>query len=417
MFSSLLRQLSSNLDTLRDFVDLVSPILEQAPKKEIEENPTAFIPLLLAMHKIKPDLFDLGALAIEDLESQFDGRINLQIVEDEETSKKVNIEVDGSGKHFFFSSVQKLTKRYHQKDLLYQNSLISLVSGLEWFLSQLLHQYFEIHPEAAGIRDRSLTLSELQSIGTVEEAKSLLIDLRIEEILRGSFKDWTSFLKKHLNLSMGYLSADDEGYLIEICQRRNLLVHNGGIVNKIYLTKVPESVRPDLGIGQPIGVSQSYLDSSINRFERFFFLVCLELWKKLYPQDNERFQALIDLAYENLCNERWGIAESLSLFLIKDKQAQEMERLIGQINYWQSLKWQDRFEEVRKEVESADFSAKDERFILAKAALLDDEDRFFELLPLALQSRKITQDDLRCWPLFRSIRTKDKFQQLDELTF
>lgn len=349
---------------------------------------------------------------VETIESDFDGKIDLEI-EDEGNKKTVKIKVDGSGKEIFSSNMEKFAKRYYQKGLLYQNALISLVSAVEWFLSQLLHQYFERHPEAAGIRDRSLTLSELQSIGTIEEAKSYLIDLRIEEVLRGSFSDWVNFLKTQLKLSMGYLS-DEENYLIEIYQRRNLLVHNGGVVNKIYLTKVSESVRAKLEIGKAISVSQEYLDESITRFERFFFLACLELWKKLLPQDRERSQVLIDLTYKNLCNERWKIAESLSYFLMNDKQLPEIDRLIGQINYWQSLKWQNRFEEIRKEVQTTDFSAKDERFLLAKAALLDDEELFFELLPIALKTDKLTENDLRNWPLFQGIRKGDTFKRLYE---
>lgn len=412
MFSNLLNKFSNNLDTLRDFVDLVSPILEKAHLEEIQNNPSAFIPLALAMNALEPDWFDADSSFAETIESKFDGKIDLQI-KDEGNKKTVNIKVDGSGKETFYSSMEKFAQRHNQKGLLYQNALISLVSAVEWFLSQLLHQYFEMHPEVAGIRERSLTFRELQLIGTIEEAKSYLIDLRIEEILRGSFSDWVNFLKTQLKLSMGYLS-DDEDYLIEICQRRNLLVHNGGIVNKIYLAKVSDSVRQKLEIGKAIIVSQEYLDESITRFERFFFLACLELWKKLLPQDEERSRILIDLTYKNLCNERWKIAESLSYFLMNDKQLPEMDRLIGQINYWQSLKWQNRFESIRKEVETADFSAKDERFLLAKAALLDDEKLFFELLPLAIKTDKVTENDLRNWPLFQGIRKGETFKRLYE---
>jgi hypothetical protein len=412
MFSSLLNKFSNNLDTLRDFVDLVSPILEKAHLEEIKNNPSAFIPLILAMNALEPELFDLDSSFAETIESKFDGKIDLQI-KDEENKKTVNIKLEGSGKEIFYSSLEKFAKRYNQKGLLYQNALISLVSAVEWFLSQLLHQYFEMHPEAAGIRDRSLTLSELQSIGTIDEAKSYLIDLRIEEVLRGSFSDWVNFLKTQLKLSMGYLS-DDENYLIEICQRRNLLVHNGGIVNKIYLAKVSDSMRQKLEIGKPISVSQEYLDESITRFERFFFLACLELWKKLLPHDGERARILNDLTYKNLCNERWKIAESLSYFLMQDKQLPEIDRLVGQINYWQSLKWQNIFEGIRKDVETADFSAKDERFLLAKAALLDDEKLFFELLPVALKTDKLNENDLRSWPLFQKIRKGDAFKRLYE---
>jgi hypothetical protein len=407
MFTNILRRFSDNLDTLRDFVDLVNPILDKARTEEMTANPKALIPLVLLMNAVAPEQLSLDTSCVEHLQSQFEGQLDIQ-VEEKEGNKSATLSFNNSGGQAFHSTIAKVSKRNAQKDLLYQNALISLVSAVEWFLSQLLHKYFELHPEAAGIRDRSLTLSELQLIGTIDDAKNYLIDIRIEEILRGSFTDWITFMKSNLKLSMGYLS-DDEKYLIEICQRRNLFVHNGGVVNKIYLNKVADT---KIEIGQQINVSQEYLDEAIARFERFFFLVSLELWKKLAPEDKKRANLVSDITYKNLCDERWKIAESLSFFLMKDKQLPEMNRLIAQINYWQSIKWQDRFTEIRKDVETIDFSAKDEIFSLAQAALLDDEQHFFQLLPLLLRAGKLSEQDLYEWPLFRRIRTTENFKTI-----
>ncbi|MBD2495337.1 hypothetical protein [Nostoc sp. FACHB-280] len=406
MFANILRRFSDNLDTLRDFVDLVNPILDKAREEAITANPNALIPLVLGMNAIAPEKFCLDTSFVEHLQSQFDGKLDIQV--EEEGNKSAKLSFNNSGGDAFHSTMAKLSKRSAQKGLLYQNALISLVSAVEWFLSQLLHKYFELYPDAAGIRERSLTLSELQLIGTIDEAKNYLIGIRIEEILRGSFSDWITFMKGNLKLSMGYLE-DDEKYLIEICQRRNLFVHNGGIVNKIYLNK---SGFTNIGIGEQINVSQEYLDEAIARFERFFFLVSLELWKKLAPDDKERANIVSDITYKNLCNERWKIAESLSFFLMNDKQLPEMNRLISQINYWQSLKWQDRFTEVRKDVERIDFSAKNEIFSLAQSVLLDDEQRFFQLLPILLKAEKLSEKDLHEWPLFRKIRNTDTFKTI-----
>ena len=42
----------------------------------------------------------------------------------------------------------------------------------------------------------------------------------------------------------------------------------------------------------------------------------------------------------------------------------------GKINYWQALKWQGRFQEVRLEVEAEDMTAKERIYQLAKHASL-----------------------------------------------
>lgn len=406
-FSSILVNFANNLDTLRDFVDLVAPVLEEARKKDIEADPAALVPALLAMNALDPDSAKIESSNLQKIKDSFNGEINL-IVEDQEEGKKVSIAINGPDREKFYSCMENLRKRYQQNELLYQNSLISLVSAVEWFLSQIIHRHLELQPHSELIKDRSLKFSDLQAMGTIEDAKNYLVDLRIEEVLRGNFSSWIKFLKENLNLSMSYL-ADDNDYLVEICQRRNLFVHNGGKVNNIYLKMVPDTVRENYRIGETIRISQKYLDESIGRFERFLLLVALELWKKILPEDEERGDTIIHLSYENLLKERWGISKSLSLFLIQDKQLSESSRLIGQVNYWLSLKFQDDFKGARKEIEKADFSAKDEKFILAKAALLDKEEEVFEILSRLVESQRITLDEVQEWPLLEGIRKSERF--------
>src|SRR5690606_32768666 len=117
------------------------------------------------------------------------------------------------------------------------NCLISLVSTVEWFFSQILHYYYDKFPDSSGIKNKTLTLDDLKNFGSINDAEKFLIENKIEEILRGSIKDWFKILKDDLKLGLGYKDQyEDE--LVEIYQRRNLLVHNGGVVNAIYLSKV-----------------------------------------------------------------------------------------------------------------------------------------------------------------------------------
>jgi hypothetical protein len=158
-------------------------------------------------------------------------------------------------------------------------------------------------------------------------------------------------------------------------------------------------------------VDRPYLDEAIARFERCFTLIAAELWKQLDPCDEERGKVLVKIAYEHLLAERWDVAEGLSYFTMHDKQLPERDQLMGTVNYWQSLKWQGRFEEVQEEIAAADFSAKDELFRLAQLALLDREEEFFELLPSVLDSEKLPRRALAEWPLFREMRGSSEYME------
>jgi len=202
---------------------------------------------------------------------------------------------------------------------------------------------------------------------------------------------------------MGYMDPVKDR-LIEVYQRRNLLIHNGGRVNSIYLAKVTPELRENISRDQLLGVKPKYLNRTLDLFELNFLLIAAELWKKLEPKDEERADTLTGIAYSHLLKERWQIAEGLSYFQMGDKQTSEKSQMYGQLNYWQSVKWQGRFEDVRKEVEQADFSAKDPLYQLALLALHDRNEDFFSLLPVVLRSEKFTVEELKAWPIFREMR-------------
>jgi hypothetical protein len=119
--------------------------------------------------------------------------------------------------------------------------------------------------------------------------------MKVEEVLRGSFSDWLNDLKVRLKLSIGYAEPFlDE--LNEAMQRRNLLVHNGGEANTVYMARVPERLRKSVEIGDELFVSQEYLERCIRTFERVFLLIGAELWKKLAPKDEKRSSVLFDIS-------------------------------------------------------------------------------------------------------------------------
>lgn len=314
----------------------------------------------------------------------------------------------------FNNAMRRIRHRTHQSQLLYQSSLITLVSASEWFLAQLLHEHFAAHPDVMGAKDKLFSLDDLRGLGSIEDAQRHLIDINVEEILRGSLADWLDFLKTRLKLSMGYIEPF-LGRLTEITQRRNLLVHNGGMVNSIYMAKVGEEFRREAVLGQEQKFGREYLEGAIRIFERVFLLIGAELWKKVAPKDEKRSDVLFEIAWKHLVAERWDIAEGLSYFVMNDKQLSEIARLVGTCNYWQSLKWQDRLSEVRGDIEQADFSAKKLRFSIGQAALLDDDEKFFSLVDEAVRVGEISEKDLKEWPIFRKIREtqrfKDRFQE------
>ncbi|MFZ0946327.1 MAG: hypothetical protein WAN54_20720 [Syntrophobacteraceae bacterium] len=410
MFERFIVQFSDNLGALRDFVDLIAPFLAEKHSEEIKEDAINLAPIfVLGLNRLDPEMFELDDHVKSRVTKHF-GEISIsENLGPEETSITIDFP-DSEHEKNLERALKRLSRSYKRKGFLYQSSLISLVSFAEWFLSQLLHQHFDRFPDMIGTHDKAFSLNDLKLIGSIDDARNQIIESEVEGILRGSFSDWLVFLKSQLKLSMSYLSSEKD-QITEVFQRRNVLIHNAGILNAIYMANVPEELRTGLTKGMSIRVTKSYLNDAICLFEKYFILIAAELWKQYDPKEQSRGEVLNKIAHEHLRQERWSIAESLSYFVMNDKQLPEIRQLLGKINYWQSLKWQGRFDEVRPEIEKIDFSAKDELFEAFRFALLDQEENFFPLSDNLVKIGKLTTSNLEEWPIFREIRKTTIYTQ------
>lgn len=401
----IISQFAENLEVLRGFVDLVNPILSEKLEDEFEKNEPLLSSFLYALsNELGEDSppFELN----DEIKKKEAKKYKFKFTKNDKD--ELQISFNPKVAKSFKSASQNISKYSHQANLLFTNSLISLVSFSEWFLSQIFHFYFDKFPDSINIKERNLTFEQLETFDSIEDARNFLIDLKIEEILRGNIESWFNVLKKELNLSLNYIEPHLE-YIKEIYQRRNLLVHNGGSVNSVYLSKVKPELRENLEKGQILQVSQEYLDNAISILEQVFILIGSELWKKIDKKDDERGSLLISIIYDRLCDGNYIVSEGLSRFLENDKGLPEKDRLIAKINYWQSVKWQGKFNEIQEDIINTDFSAKEELFLLAKYALLDKYSDFFKLLPRLVESEKISKEDLQEWPLFKKIREQKSY--------
>jgi len=426
MFNKHITDFNENIIGLRDFVDLIEPYLtEKFEEHNKNISPLIALGILNDIYSKKDD-WQEGEMEKYD---KFKEDLNITIKDIYKKEVQVEIEknVDSNGVEtepisFKFKSSDTPELRNHLDnakkvkehiELLYKNSLISILSSVEWFFSQILHFHYDKFPESAGIEKKTITLSDLKNFGSIEDAEKFLIDTKIEEILRGNFDSWLILLKSDLKLSLGYIEPiKDE--LIEIYQRRNLFVHNGGIVNSIYLSKVNEKFKSQLKINDQLIIDKEYLDNAICKLQKAFILIASELWKNTNKDDKSRGAVLTEIVYENLLKSRWDICEGLTYFIINDSQLEVTDKVVGQLNHWLCKKETGKIDIVKKEIEKADYSDKKEIFQLALHALKEDLNSFFETLPLVLESKQLTIDELEEFPIFREIRETQEYKNFKD---
>jgi hypothetical protein len=415
---------NESLIGLRDFVELIDPFLnEKVEEHDKHVRPLVASALLKELLTEKNEWEDGEREKFiqmqEKVQSQIDSKDSEDtevIFEKEETEesefKSFRIKIRSNNENIVnhISNVRKTNKHIN---LLYTNSLISLLSNVEWFFSQILHYYYDEHPESAGVQKRTLTLKDLKTFGSVEDAEKYLIDVKIDEVLRGNFESWTSLLKEDIGLGLGYLK-DLMDELIEIYQRRNLFVHNGGVVNSIYISKVKENLRQEIEIGEKLSVDKQYLENSICKLQKAFILIGAELWKKLNPDDEKRGEILGEIVYENLLHSRWDICEGLCYFSLNDSKINPVDKTIAQINYWLCKKEVGQYGQIEKEVVKIDYSDKKEIFQLGLYAVRGETEKIIEILPITLETNQTNIERLEEFPLLREFRETKEYAEFKE---
>lgn len=411
---------NENITGLRDFISLIGPFIEEHHEKAVKE------------HQLIVDAFEIAKkIEIEEDETQkselqnqlksvFDGQVIKAIpldkdkimIEGEESEDLPDfaIAVPVSLNPRIDQAMRAPRKTNYQKELLYKNAFIGLLSSVEWFYSQVLHFYYDKHPEAAGIKKKTMTLEDLKTFGTIQDAEKFLIDSKIEEVFRAGFDAWMDILKDEVKLKLPYVRPFFNE-LLEVYQRRNLLVHNGGIVNSIYISKVSSDISKDLKIGDKLTITSEYLENAICKLHIVFTLIAAELWKKLEPNEESRADILNSIAYKNMNQGRWEVAEWLSCFIKDDENLKSRVKTVGQLNFWLSRKKRGNKELVIGEVLKADFTDKSLRYQLAVSALTDNKEEFFDLLPETLRTKSLVIEELLEFPIFDEMRNSIEFEE------
>jgi hypothetical protein len=140
---------------------------------------------------------------------------------------------------------------------LYCNALVSAVATVEDFIANNLRMVLHAYPAKIG-KDRRLSVEELQSSGSLSIALNTLVSKEILSMLYKSPRDYMRYFMETLSIE---LKAADIDMYVEIKAARDLIVHNGGLVNLIYLEKAGRKSRAKEG--QLVPVDKDYFDASI----------------------------------------------------------------------------------------------------------------------------------------------------------
>lgn len=306
-----------------------------------------------------------------------------------------------------------------QSQLLRQGALITLISFFESLIADLLQFFYLKYPNALPSEGHILSLADLREIGSIEDAEKYLIDKEVDDLLRENIETQIEYFTKRPKVNLKLLD-DQLTTLVEINQRRNLLVHNSGEVNRTYIARVSKDYLREKEIkeGDILTVNGEYLSNSIDLTYLCGTILLEQCWRKWVKEEIEIADNLLrKLSYDLLVEKRWNLVIQIAEFASKLDFKSDSDSRIVTINHAIALKEQNKTDEMETLLSQKDWSSCSINFHVALYALRDQEKEMINFLMKSVAAEEIDKEALVEWPLFRWFRESNAFDETLEKLF
>jgi hypothetical protein len=282
---------------------------------------------------------------------------------------------------------------------------------------------FYLKPELLNESEKRLTFSNLLEFENIASAREYIIEKEIESVLRESHTNHFKWIEGKIDTP---LRKDLLIWpiFIELTERRNLYVHNNGIVSNHYLKICQENnvlLPNNIQIGDSLIVDGDYFEKAFKCVFELGLKLSQVMWRKLLPKKiADADDNLLSTSFELILNGQYNLAQEILDFsdkYIKKFSTDDVKyRLI--INRAQTYKWLGEHEKCKEIITAKDWSACSEIFKLASQVLLDDfENAIRTMKALGKDNEQIDKNCYKEWPIFKVFREQENFKKCFEELF
>lgn len=318
----------------------------------------------------------------------------------------------GSYRKFFFAR-KTLERTKASCRNLPRTFFMMLAHAYDEYVGALCKSLFYLRPELLERSGASLTFAELSKFESLESAREYLVEREIDSLLRKSHVEQVIWLEEKFDIDLRTeLAAPPE--FIELMERRNLHIHNDGIVSARYLEICGQHkiLTVDLKAGHPLEISREYAGAACDVIYEIGVKLGDLLWRKVVPEQNAKANAYLqDLTFSLIQEQRIQLARRLLSFANETlcKYADENNRFVFLLNGALAAYLANDKEECARMLGSQDWSARADILKLAHSVLTE---RFAEaaslMRKLGRENRPSKAEYLR-WPLFEEFRKTPEF--------
>ncbi len=284
--------------------------------------------------------------------------------------------------------------------------LLAMMAHWDAFLANLVRAIYESQPDLTRAIDRLISYQDLLEVNDITQARELGIEKDIAEMLHPSKVEQLRWFQQRLKVDVSELIKTSD--FIELCERRNVIAHNGGRATAQYFLAVGAGQGAGR-VGDDLRVDEDYIERAYMLLAEIGVRLAHLCWRQVRPdQDDKADKVLARLGYELLVCEEFKLALRIHQFATHSLTPHDgFERRRFRINLAQSYKWTGSDEQCRRALDAEDWTEAGPAFDLALAVLRDDFDLAGKQMIAAADD--VAEKAFTDWPLFRVFRGSSQF--------
>jgi hypothetical protein len=227
---------------------------------------------------------------------------------------------------------------------------------------------------------------------------------------------WRGRIQKfqELNIDIGKARIYEEE-LLEITQRRNLLVHKEGVIDNTYMRLAPKIYQPQgAQEGQILLIPPRYLERAFHVTTVFAFALAQACWRQWQPNKSKKKAnlALERIVFTTLKEERYYLVVDLVEIGEQFSLPRNIAQII-QVNQGIAYRELGKKSDMKQIIAKISGSTRDWRISIARATLKEDFTRAkYLLIQASMKNRLVNISPY--WPLFKPIKDEEWFKRIYE---
>ncbi len=316
-------------------------------------------------------------------------------------------------------TIAKHAKKLTRSSTMFKNnSLVGLVSRFDEYIAALLTCAYRQNPERSTSSDKSLTYDELLTLDSLDNVVDLFIHKEIDNLLRESHETQLKTIESEFKTGIVEKFTEYPAFL-EIMERRNLLVHAGGVISKYYINRckkigyISDSSPKE---GEVLEVTEDYFMASALCLTELAVRLGFALAFRIFPDKAKNIHEyyLSDIGFPILTDEQWELSLRLFNFALSwpDKFIPEDSWVrYYSLNAAVALNNLNRHDEAIALIDKYDWSTQGPLFLLPISVLRHSWKKAEHIMSDLGKDEPFDEDNYRTWPIFKEFRETQEFRR------